>query len=138
MENERDTAPRWGWRIVRWLFVLLLMAGSFVAGAAVSAFVSLSLIAPVASVGFSVGLAGLASAGMTSVLHTLHAGDSATRLTTLQQLEQVFVANPSQPVDPQLAEMLLPALRQCQEDPDRQVSLLAGQLIDRIELGLKP
>ena len=138
MTDDKDKASRWIWRIVRWAFVLLLMAGSFAAGAAVTGVFAIGLAVPVATIGFSLGLAGLGAAGMTSVLHSLYAGDSATRLTTLQQLDQVFVANPNQPVDPQLAKILLPALRQCQEDPDWQVAFLASQLADRIELNLTP
>ncbi|MFO0906413.1 MAG: hypothetical protein U0939_25635 [Pirellulales bacterium] len=138
MNGESQTKSRWAWRIMRWAFVLLLMTGSFIAGAAVSAFVAVGLLAPVASVGFSLGMAGLASAGMASVLHALYAGDSATRLTTLEQLEQTFLSNPNQPVDPALAEMLLPALRQCEGDSDWKVALLASQLIECIEFAPQP
>ena len=78
------------------------------------------------------GLAGLVSAGVNATANALYTGDSETRLTVLTQLKQSFDAQAPQPIDPQLAAWILPAIEQCRTDSDPEVVALAGELADHI------
>jgi len=112
----------------RFIITSTLVVASFVACAAVTAIIAVRLLVPIAVTGFVV----VASAGVNAIPNALYTGDSETRLTVLTQLKQSFDVQAPQPIDPQLAAWILPAIEQCRTDSDPEVVALAGKLADHI------
>ena len=112
----------------RFIITSTLVVASFVVCVAVTAIIGVRLLVPIVVSGFL----GVASAGVNAIPNALYTGDSATRLTVLTELKQSFDVQAPQPIDPQLAAWILPAIEQCRIDSDLEVVELAGKLVDHI------
>ena len=77
-------------------------------------------------------LVGVVSAHVNATTNDLYNGDSETRITVLKQIEQSFGLQAPQPIEPQSAAWILPAIEQCRTDSDPEVVALAGKLADYI------
>ena len=111
-----------------------MVGASFVVGAAVTAIIAVRLLVPIVVSGF----VGVASVGVKAIPNALYTGDSETRLTVLTQLKQSFDVQAPQPIDPQLAAWILPAIEQCRTDSDPEVVALAEKLADHIHTYTSP
>ena len=98
-----------------------LMAVSFVIGVAITAVFAIALVLPI-------GLAGLASTALNTTVNSLYTGDSETRLAVLHKLQGSFENSAPASIDPQMAAWILPAIEQCQADPDPAVVNAATEL----------
>src|SRR5713101_1092904 len=124
MSNETGDSRKWRKRLTRWAITSLLMGVSFAAGVAITAFIAIRLLMPIAVTGMTM----TAQAGAASVINALYSGDSGTRMTVLTYLKQSFDAQPTQAFDANTAAWLLPALERCSTDTDPKVSALAKEL----------
>jgi hypothetical protein len=96
-------------RLARFIITSTLVVASFIVGAAVMAIIAVR-------VGTTVGttaLVGVVSADLNATTNALNDGDSKTRLTVLTQINQSFDSPTPQPIDPQSAAWILPAIEQC-------------------------
>ena len=114
------------------------MGISFAVGVAISLFIAVRLLAPIAVTGMTFGMVGLASSSANSTTSALYSGDSAMRLTVLTQLKQSFDSQPPQTFDATAANWILPAIKQCQTDTDPEVVALADELIEFINANTLP
>mgnify|MGYP006196495213 CR=1 FL=1 len=87
---------------------------------------------PVAVLGATTGMIGLASASAQSTINALYSSDSETRHRILTELNAAFNAQPTQKFDTQTADWILPALNQCKTDEDSNVVALANEIIEYI------
>ena len=101
------------------------MGASLAVGVTLTVVVAARILFPIAAM----ALVGLASAGVNATISDLYSGDSEMRLTVLTQLKQSFDTQPSQKLDPQIADWILPAIEQCLTDVDPNVVALADELI---------
>jgi len=110
------------------------MGVSFAAGVAITAYIAISVLLPIAVTGMSIGMAqaGAASA-IIALYNALYSGDSGTRMTVLTYLKQSFDAQPTQAFDANTAAWLLPALERCSTDTDPKVSALAKELARHVQ-----
>ena len=132
MSTIAEASKKSSRRLPRFMITITLVGASFVVGAAVTAVIAVRLLVAFA------GLAGMVSAGVNATANALYTGDSETRLTVLTQLKQSFDAQAPEPIDPQLATWILPAIEQCRTDTDPEVVALAGQLADHINDNTSP
>ena len=119
-------------RLSRFIITSTLVGASFVVGAAVTAIIAARSLLPFSGIGMTMGLVGTASAVVNVTANDLYTEDSEKRLTVLTQLKQLFDSQAQQPIDPQLAAWILPAIEQCRTDSDPEVVALAGELADHI------
>ena len=103
-------------RLTRLSFFGLLLAGSFMLGATVTAVIAARVFLPIMTAGMAMGLVGLASLSATATIDALRTGDSETRKTVLVGLKESIALQGQPSTDPQLANWILPALEQCMTD----------------------
>ena len=109
------------------LITSTLVGASFIVGAAVMAIIAVGMGTTAVAV-----LVGVVSAHVNATTNDLYNGDSETRITVLTQIEQSFGLQAPQPIEPQSAAWILPAIEQCRTDSDPEVVALAGKLADYI------
>ncbi len=114
-------------RLWRLAVTSMLMAVSLAIGVAITAYIALLLLLPIATM---VGMAAASAHATTSALYT---GDSVTRMTVLTQLRQTIDAQPNLTFDVQAAALFRPAIEICISDSDPDVAALAEGLADDIE-----
>jgi hypothetical protein len=129
MSPATATPNRWRKRLWRLTIISTLMGMSFIVGVAITAYIAVGLLLPIAAVGFI----GMASASAHATTDALYAGDSVTRLTVLTQLKQTFDAQPTLTFDDQTSAWILPAIEQCKTDADPDVVSLAEELVSDIK-----
>lgn len=125
-------APKRG-RLRRWLFTGLLMGMSFSVGVAVTIFIAVRVLFPIAATGMTLGMVAIVQAQSAAGLNVLYAGDSSARKTVLTQLKESFDAQPKQSFGDDVADLILPALKACRSDGDHDVVELADGLVKFIE-----
>lgn len=128
MSTAKEAPSRWRKRLLRFMFTSTLMGIAFTAGVAITAFIAVRMLFPIAATGMTMGLMGLASASASATINALYSGDSETRLTVLTGLKQSFDSQPTQSFDAQTAAWILPAIEHCQTDGDPDVVALAEEL----------
>ncbi len=128
MTTAREAPGKWRTRLLRLSITSTLMGISFAVGVAITAFIAVRLLFPIAATGMTMGLIGLSSASAHTTTSALYSGDSEMRLTVLTQLKQTFDTQPAQTFDAQTAGWLLPAIEQCKTDGDPDVVALAEEL----------
>lgn len=133
-----ELTKKWRKRLTRLSIAAGLMGVSFTVGVAMTLFIAVRLLAPVAATGMMLGVVGMASAQAHATTNALYAGDSEMRLTVLRQLKGSLESQPSQTLDAAAANWILPALEQCQSDADPEVVALADELIDYVKENTVP
>ena len=132
MSTVKEAPGKWRTRLLRLSITSTLMGISFAVGVAITAFIAVRLLFPIAATGMTMGLVGLSSASANATTSALYSGDSEMRLTVLTQLKQSFDTQPTQTFDTTTANWILPAIKQCQTDADPEVVILADELIEFI------
>lgn len=130
MKSGTEFSTKWRQRLTRLAVLTLLMGASLAVGVTLTVVVAAKILFPIAAM----ALVGLASAGANATISALNSGDSEMRLTVLTQLKQSFDTQPSQKLDPQIADWILPAIEQCLTDVDPNVVALADELIVYIKI----
>ena len=138
MSAVAESPKKWRKRLLRFTVTSSLMGVSFAVGVAITFFMAVRLLAPIAVTGMTFGLVGMASASANATTNALYSGDSEMRLAVLTQLKQSFVTQPPQSFDATVANWILPALKQCLTDADPEVVALAGELVDFITANTLP
>lgn len=133
-----ESPKKWRKRLLRFTVTSSLMGVSFGVGVAITLFIAVRLLAPIAVTGMTFGLVGMASASANATTNALYSGDSEMRLAVLMQLKQSSVTQPPQSFDATVANWILPALKQCQTDPDPEVVALADELVEFITANTLP
>lgn len=138
MSSTIESPKRWRKRLLRFSMVSALMGVSFSIGVAITLFIAVHLLAPLALTGMTFGMVSLASANAHATTSALYSGDSEMRSTVLTQLKQSFESQPTQTFDTATADWILPAIKQCQSDPDPEVVALADELYEFISANTLP
>lgn len=128
MSTAREAGGKWRRRLLRLGITSTLMGISFAVGVAITVFIAIRLLFPIAATGMTMGLVGLSSASANATTSALYSGDSEMRLTVLTQVKQAFDSQPAQTFDAQTAAWILPAIEQCKTDGDPEVVALAEEL----------
>jgi len=131
MLDSTESPRKWSKRLLFSAIIGALIAVSFISGVVITAVVAIALMLPV-------GLAGLASASVNATVNSLYAGDSETRLTALNHLQKSCEDASPNSIDPQMAAWILPAIEQCQTDPDPAVVDAATELALYITINTTP
>ena len=128
MSTVKEAPGKWRTRLLRLSITSTLMGISFAVGVAITAFIAVRLLFPIAATGMTMGLVGLSSASANATTSALYSGDSEMRMTVLTQLKQTFDTQPVQTFDVQTTAWILPAIEQCKTDGDPEVVALAEEL----------
>ena len=129
MSTVKEAPGKWRTRLLRLSITSTLMGISFAVGVAITAFIAVRLLFPIAATGMTMGLVGLSSASANATTSALYSGDSAMRLSVLTQIKAQFDSEPTQSFDPQTAAWIVPAIAQCKTDEDPDVVSLAEDLV---------
>lgn len=108
------------------------MGISFAVGVTVTGIVAARLLLPIAETGVTLGSV-MANAYFAATIDTLYSGDSAARKTVLAQLKHSLDTESGQSLDKEAVAWMLPAIEQCQTDPDAEVVALANELAELID-----
>lgn len=116
-------------RLRKYLSICFVVTTSFGLGAAVTAIV----LVPVAAIGLSVGIVGLASMGTAELMTALHSGNSERRLEMLIYLRSSLDHSSAWQANPGAADWIRPGVEACTNDSDSKVVAVANEILELLD-----